>query len=157
MRTRTLILSLFAVLGAVPARAQRPEEVSVLTAATVFVRDSLIAGHGRIVIDETFHRVSPGVDAATANEVARSTGAKVGRWEETLKCTNGQKPRCEGQGATVIAFARPGIDADRAVLDLSYHYVDVRERPQMSQWQLTLTRGQGGTWRVTSVRETGAS
>jgi hypothetical protein len=156
---RPLILALLAGFAAFPpAGAQQPDTVRVLAAATTFIRDSVITGHGRIVIDETFHVRSPGVSAEAAENVARTVGATRGRWKETIQCTETHRPRCVSKGnATVIAFGSPTIRDSTATVEFSYHYVDVRDRPQMGELELKLGRASDGKWRVTAVRETGAS
>ena len=159
MRIQSHIFPLLAAFGFLrPAGAQQPNDVRVLAAATTFVRDSVIAGHGRIVIDETFHVRGPAVSANAAEEVARALGVTRARWNETIQCTDTRRPRCVSKGnATVIAFGSPTIRENTATVDLSYHYVDVHDRPQMGQLELKLARASDGKWRVTGVRDSGAS
>jgi hypothetical protein len=57
----------------------------------------------------------------------------------------------------VITFARPSIQDTTASIEVAYHYVDVRDRPQMSLLAITLARGVNGKWQVRSVRDAGAS
>jgi hypothetical protein len=159
MRIRTHILTLLATFAPIPAVAQQPDDVRVLAAATAFVRDSVIAGYGRIVIDETYHKGSPAVSAAAAEDVAKSVGAARGRWEETITCPDrGRGARCASEGnATVITFARPSIQDTTASVEMAYHYVDVRDRPQMGLLEVKLARAANGRWQVTSVRDAGGS
>jgi hypothetical protein len=159
MRIPTHILALFGAFAPIPAIAQQPEDVRVIAAATAFVRDSVISGHGRIVIDETYHKRSPAVSAAVAEDVARAVGAARGQLEAVITCPDrSRRARCSSSGnATVITFARPSIQDTTASIEVAYHYVDVRDRPQMSLLAITLARGVNGKWQVRSVRDAGAS
>jgi hypothetical protein len=135
------------------------EEARIVGVAGRFLRDSLQSGP--IVVDATMFRAPRNLSPAVADRVAADIGGTRGRVADVLRCTTpqaGRRRTCTMRGgATVVAFARPGVRTDTATLDVLTVYQFSPGRTSGFSAELILVRTPTGDWRVQEMRRTGAS
>jgi hypothetical protein len=161
LRIATLIAL---VVAAIPhtSTAQEPDEVTVVRAATLFVRDSL--GQRPLVIDSDYYRTRPTLNRLVADRVAAELGMTRGRVEGMVRCAmpdgaeaRGQVCTMRGGKATIVALSQPTIRGDSAEIHLTYIFLDDRGRVSGESLMITLGRSSSGDWRVERADVTGVS
>lgn len=152
------------VVAALPnaSTAQQPDEVGVIRAAALFVRDSL--GRRPLVIHADYYRTRQALNRNVADQVAGQLGMARGRVREMVRCrlpdkAGARREVCtmRGDNATIVALSQPAIRDDSAELHLTYIFIDDKGHMRGESLRMTLSRSRPGDWRVERAEVTGAS
>jgi hypothetical protein len=162
-----ILIALIVAMLPDTSRAQQPDEVGIVRAATLFVRDSLGSrlslGRLPIVIDAEFRRNRPALNPVVADQLAAQLRKRRGRVKDMVHCALPDTPGARhevctmrGGNATIVALSQPTVRNGSAELDLTYIFLDDRGRVRGESLSMIMTRSGSGPWRVERADVTGA-